>query len=72
MDLNVQFYRMSKQMKTQLYLDNLTTIFNPQALFADGTEFYRCPAEPDPYDSVRLLWIRSRKPYVAFVMCVQR
>ena len=44
MDLNVQFYRMSKQMKTQLYLDNLTTIFNPQALFADGTEFYRCPA----------------------------
>ena len=54
MDLNVQFYRMSKQLKTQLYLDNLTTIFNPQALFADGTEFYRCPAEPDPYDRVRL------------------
>lgn len=54
MDLNVQFYRMSKQMKTQFYLDNLTTIFNPQALFADGTEFYRCPAEPDPYDRVRL------------------
>lgn len=54
MDLNVQFYRMSKQMKTQLYLDNLTIIFNPQALFADGTEFYRCPAEPDPYDRVRL------------------
>lgn len=54
MDLNVQFYRMSKQMKTQLYLDNLTTIFNPKALFADGTEFYRCPAEPDPYDRVRL------------------
>ena len=42
MDLNVQFYKMSKQMKTQLYLDNLTTIFNPQALFSDGTEFYRC------------------------------
>ena len=54
MDLNVQFYKMSKQMKTQLYLDNLTTIFNPQALFADGTEFYRCPSEPDPYDRVRL------------------
>ena len=54
MDLNVQFYKMSKQMKTQLYLDNLTTIFNPQALFADGTEFYRCPSEPDPDDRVRL------------------
>ena len=54
MDLNVQFYKMSKHMKTQLYLDNLTTIFNPQALFADGTEFYRCPSEPDPYDRVRL------------------
>lgn len=54
MDLNVQFYKMSKLMKTQLYLDNLTTIFNPQALFSDGTEFYRCPSEPDPYDRVRL------------------
>ena len=33
MDLNVHMYQMSKAMKTQLYLDNLTMIFNPQALF---------------------------------------
>ena len=32
MDLNVQFYKISKQMKTQMYLDNLTTIFNQQVL----------------------------------------
>ena len=46
MDLNVQLYQMSKSMKTQLYIDNLTAIFNPQALFSDGTSAYRLPAEP--------------------------
>ena len=32
MDLNVQLYQMSKSMRTQLYIDNLTAIFNPQAV----------------------------------------
>lgn len=41
MDINIPFYKMSKAQKTQLYMDNLTVIFNPQALFSDGTAFYR-------------------------------
>ena len=31
MDINIPFYKMSKAQKTQLYMDNLTVIFNPQA-----------------------------------------
>ena len=54
MDLNVHMYQMSKAMKTQLYLDNLTMIFNPQALFSDGTEQYRIPAEPKENDYVKI------------------
>lgn len=61
MDLDVRFHKMSKQMKTQLYLDNLTTIFNPQALFSDGTEFYRMPVEPDINDRVRLRFRSARE-----------
>ena len=41
MDLNVRLAKMTKAMKTQLFIDNLTTIFNPQALFSDGTAQYR-------------------------------
>jgi alpha-glucosidase len=61
MDLNVHFHKMSKRMRMQLYLDNLTTIFNPQALFADGTSFYRFPTEPEPYDRVRLRFRCARE-----------
>ncbi len=61
MDLDVRFHNMSKAMKTQLYMENLTTIFNPQALFCDGTSFYRYPAEPDVNDRVRLRFRSARE-----------
>lgn len=54
MDINIPFYKMSKAQKTQLYMDNLTVIFNPQALFSDGTAFYRNPSEPDCFEEVHL------------------
>ena len=46
MDISVRFNKMSKNMKTQLFIDNLTMIFDPQALFSDGTIDYRIPPEP--------------------------
>ena len=61
MDLNVHMYQMSKAMKTQLYLDNLTMIFNPQALFSDGTEQYRIPAEPKENDYVKIRFRAGRE-----------
>lgn len=61
MELNVSFDRMSTSVKTQIYMENLTTIFNPQALFADGTVFYRDPVEPMPGDNVRLRFRTARE-----------
>lgn len=61
MDLNVPFYKMSDAMKTQVYLDNLTVIFNPQALFSDGTGEYRIPPEPKAYESVKLRFRSGRE-----------
>lgn len=61
MELNVGLYKMSQAMKTQLYLDNLTMIFNPQALFSDGTEAYRSPAEPMANDYVTIRFRAGRE-----------
>lgn len=61
MDMNIPFYKLSKAQRTQLYMDNLTTIFNPQALFSDGTAPYRMPPEPEAYDQVRLRFRAGRE-----------
>ena len=61
MDIDVKFSRMSKAMKTQLYIDNLTTIFNPQALFSDGTPAYRSPSEPHANDLVKIRFRSGRE-----------
>ena len=61
MDINIPFYKMSRAQKTQLYMDNLTVIFNPQALFSDGTAFYRNPSEPDCFEEVHLRFRTGRE-----------
>lgn len=61
MDLNLPFNKMSTALKTQLYMDNLTVIFNPQALFSDGTSAYRIPAEPDVNEPVRVRFRTGRE-----------
>ena len=61
MDINIPFYKMSKAQKTQLYMDNLTVIFNPQALVSDGTAFYRNPSEPDCFEEVNLRFRTGRE-----------
>ncbi len=71
MDLNVRFAKMTKAMKTQLFIDNLTTIFNPQALFSDGTAQYRIPPEPKANESVKLRFRTGRENIdrVVLVVC---
>ena len=61
MDIYIPYHKMSKAQRTQLYMDNLTVIFNPQALFSDGTASYRIPPEPDAYDKVRLRFRTGRE-----------
>lgn len=70
MELNVSFHKMTKLMKTQLYIDNLTTIFNPQALFSDGTAFYRNPPEPEPDERVRIRFRSARENLDEVVLVV--
>ncbi len=60
MDFNLKFHMLSKREKLFLYVDNMSTVFNEKALFADGTEFYRCPAEPMPGDDVRIRFRTAR------------
>ena len=71
MDLNVRLAKMTKAMKTQLFIDNLTTIFNPQALFSDGTAQYRIPPEPKANESVKLRFRTGRENIdrVVLVVC---
>ena len=71
MDLNVRLAKMTKAMKTQLFIDNLTTIFNPQAIFSDGTAQYRIPPEPKANESVKLRFRTGRENIdrVVLVVC---
>ena len=71
MDMNVRLAKMTKAMKTQLFIDNLTTIFNPQALFCDGTDRYRIPPEPQAGESVKIRFRTGRENIdkVVLVVC---
>lgn len=60
MDFDLKFHMLSKREKLFLYVDNVSTIFNEKALFSDGTEFYRSPAEPMPGDDVRIRFRTAR------------
>ena len=61
MDISVRFNKMSKNMKTQLFIDNLTMIFDPQALFSDGTIDYRIPPEPKINEKVKIRFRSGRE-----------
>lgn len=61
MNLNMQWHQMTQSMKTQVYIDNLTVIFNPQALFSDGTESYRIPVEPKVNEYVKIRFRAGRE-----------
>ncbi|MCR5202830.1 MAG: glycoside hydrolase family 13 protein [Lachnospiraceae bacterium] len=54
MDLNINLQTLSKSAKTLIYLDNLTNVFNQQAVFSDGTGNFRIPPEPEPHSDVRI------------------
>ena len=61
MDFNVDLHQMSNVMKTQFFIENLTMIFNPQALFSDGTSDYRIPVEPKENEKVKIRFRAGRE-----------
>ena len=61
MELNIRLNQMSKSLKTQFYIDNLAMIFNPQALFSDGTQMYREPIDPKENEYVTIRFRAGRE-----------
>lgn len=47
-------------MKKMRYIQNMRAVFNKEALFSDGTEYYRSPAEPKIGDTVTIRFRTQR------------
>jgi len=50
----IQISQLSDQEKRHFYIENRIPLLNRGALFSDGTKEYRSPAEPMPFDKVKL------------------
>ena len=46
--------------KRMQYILNMRPVFNKEALFSDGTEYYRIPAEPKAGDTVTIIFRTQR------------
>lgn len=63
------FFKLSKNERIQIYANHVVPLLNEKALFSDGTSEYRQPAEPKPYDMVKLRF-RTGKDNVDFVYLI--
>ena len=43
------------------YILNMRPVFNKEALFSDGTEYYRSPSEPKAGDTVTIKFLDPEK-----------
>ncbi len=69
MDLNMNFNQLSNSEKLHFYINNTAPVLNRKALFSDGTNEYRIPNEPMPYDKV-LIRFRTAKDNVDSVFLI--
>ena len=67
MDLN----QLRRPEYNQLYIASMRPVFNRKGLFSDTTENYISPAEPDPYDEVRIRF-RTAKNNVDRVLLIYK
>ena len=54
MDFSLNFDKLSRSEKLQMYISNMTPVLDKKALFSDGTKMFRNPPEPDPGDDVTI------------------
>ncbi len=66
MEVKVQLNKMKKVSKMHLYMANMRSVLNREALFSDGTEEFVSPAEPMPGDKV-IIRFRTLKDNVDHV-----
>lgn len=69
MDFNINFSQLTKSEKTHIYIEHMTPLLNRAALFSDGTNEYRIPAEPMPNQNVTIRF-RTAKDNVDSVILV--
>ena len=69
MDCNINFRNLSETTKLKLYIENMATMFNVDALFSDGTTRYRNPSEPMAFENVTLT-IRTARDNVDAVYLI--
>lgn len=62
-------YEKEKVMKKMQYILNMRAVFNKDALFSDGTKYYRSPSEPEAGENV-MLSFRTQKNNVDSVYLV--
>ena len=56
-------------MKKMLYILNMRPVLNTEALFSDGSDYYRCPSNPKAGDKVRIRF-RTKRNNVDMVYLV--
>lgn len=47
-------------MKKMQYILNMRPVLNTEALFSDGSDYYRCPSNPKAGDKVRIRFRTKR------------
>ena len=52
------------------YILNMRPVFNKEALFSDGTEYYRIPAEPKAGDTVTINSVPREIMWTMSVLCM--
>ena len=67
MDLN----QLRRPENNQIYIASMRPVFNRKGLFSDTTENYLIPAQPDPYDVVRIRF-RTAKNNIDRVLLVYK
>ena len=63
-------YESMETAKKMQYILNMSPVLNKEAMFSDGTEYYRTPVEPREGDTVTIRFRTQRKMWTTSVLCM--
>lgn len=69
MEFHINTEHLSQYCKKKLFVDNMMPALNTEALFCDGTSFYRNPMEPTSEDSVRIRFRTAKDNVDRVLLC---
>ena len=53
--------------KKMQYILNMRAVLNKNALFSDGTKYYRNPTEPEPGEKVKISFGRKKIMWIPYI-----